>query len=485
MAALACRSRGRGWALSKLGGCSLTAKPQYPRLRGYRYFHETPSQAKLQPYLLADIGEGITECRIVQWFVQPGDRVNQFDAVCEVQSDKASVEITSRYDGVIGKLHHEVDEIASVGQPLLDIDVEDSTADQGNPILEEPPAEAARDSGPNLDNDMQSESPQKKAFDVSSAENPSSAKSRARTVLAMPAARVMLKQHGIDISDVPGTGVDGRIMKEDVQRYLNDRVTPQQPTLMAAATASDVTISLTPTERQMFKVMTESLSIPHLGYTHSVDLTALDSIRQKHNARKDLASEVLGRPAPKLTFLPIIIKALSIAFQHHKKLNSNLVVSGESQKPELVLKGSHDFGIAVDTPKGLLVPVIRGVQTRSIMSIAEETNRLSDIAKQGKLKPSDLQGATFTVSNIGSIGGNAVSPIIVPPMVGILAVGKVERVARFMMDAKGDEQIVKRQEAVLSWSVDHRVLDGASVARCANLVSSILEEIDGVSLALM
>jgi 2-oxoisovalerate dehydrogenase E2 component (dihydrolipoyl transacylase) len=371
-------------------------------------------------------------------------------------------------------------------QPLLDIDVENSTADQGNPILEEPPAEAARDSVPHLDNDMQSESPQKKAFDVSSAENPSSAKSRARAVLAMPAARVMLKQHGIDISDVLGTGVDGRIMKEDVQRYLNGRVMPQQsPTLMAAASASDVTISLTPTERQMFKVMTDSLSIPHLGYTHSVDLTALDSIRQKHNARKDLASEVLGRPAPKLTFLPIIIKALSIAFQHHKKLNSHLVVAGESQKPELVLKGSHDFGIAVDTPKGLLVPVIRGVQTRSIMSIAEEINRLSDFAKQGKLKPSDLQGATFTVSNIGSIGGNAVCPIIVPPMVGILAVGKVERIARFMMDAKGEEQIVKRQEAVLSWSVDHRVLDGASVARCANLVSSILEEIDGVSLALM
>ncbi|KAL2851937.1 2-oxoacid dehydrogenases acyltransferase-domain-containing protein [Aspergillus pseudoustus] len=486
MAALACRSRGRGWALSKLGRCPLTAKAQYPRLRGYRYFHETPSQAKLQPYLLADIGEGITECRIVQWFVKPGDRVNQFDAVCEVQSDKASVEITSRYDGIIGTLHHEVDEIASVGKPLLDIDVEDSTVDEASAIHGETPVAAERGADPNRDNDMQLETPQEqRTFDVRSAEIPLSTNTPGRNVLAVPAARRMLKEHGIDINDVPGTGMGGRIMKEDVQQYLNARaMSAQPPTPMAAATASDITLPLTPTERQMFKVMTESLSIPHLGYTHSVDLTSLDSLRQKHNARKDLVSEMLGRPAPKLTFLPVIMKALSTAFQLHKKMNSHLKVADNSQNPELLLKGSHDFGIAVDTPNGLLVPVVRQVQARSITSIAEEINRLSDLAKQGKLKPSDFQGATFTVSNIGSIGGNAVSPIIVPPMVGILAVGKVERIARFVDDTRGEEQIVKRKEAVLSWSVDHRVLDGASVARCANLVSSILEKIDGVAFAL-
>jgi 2-oxoisovalerate dehydrogenase E2 component (dihydrolipoyl transacylase) len=119
------------------------------------------------------------------------------------------------------------------------------------------------------------------------------------------------------------------------------------------------------------------------------------------------------------------------------------------------------------------------------MSIAEEISRLSNLAKQGALKPSDFIGATFTVSNIGSIGGNGVNAVIVPPMVGIVGVGKVEDVATFIRDGHGNEQIVKRQKTVLSWSADHRVLDGASVARCAESVSTILENVEGVSLALM
>lgn len=364
----------------------------------------------------------------------------------------------------------------------MDIDVEGESEEQSSTTAEEPASQEAKGPEPSAASDLSSAKEHKQVSNAPAAE-PSPAKNPGQ---AVPAVRLMLKEHGIDLTDVPGTGKNGRVMKEDVQRYLSARAASQQPAAQPdQVAASDTTVPLTPTENQMFKVMTNSLSIPHFGYTHSVDLTLLNAIRQKCNTRKDFASEMLGKPVPKLTFLPIIMKALSITFQKHPKLNAHLLVGGDGKKPELALKGSHDFGMAVDTPNGLLVPVVRGVQNRSIMSIAQEINRLSELSKKGKLKPSDFKGATFIVSNIGSIGGNAVSPVIVSPMVGIVGVGKLEDIPAFIKDADGDEEIVKRQKAILSWSADHRIIDGASVARCAESVSTILEEIDGVSFALM
>ena len=143
-----------------------------------------------------------------------------------------------------------------------------------------------------------------------------------------------------------------------------------------------------------------------------------------------------------------------------------------------MLKGSHDFGIAVDAPNGLVVPVVKDVQHHSIGSLAVEIERLSSLVKAGKLTLNDMQGATFTVSNIGSIGGGVVSPIIVAPMVGMLAVGRMSPASAVTKDAAGLEKIVKREEVVLSWSADHRILDGAIVARCAELVKRLLEDED-------
>ncbi|KAL4807976.1 2-oxoacid dehydrogenases acyltransferase-domain-containing protein [Aspergillus unguis] len=455
---------------------------------GRHFLHGTALRSKIQPYLLADIGEGITECRVVQWFVKPGDAVGQFDAICEVQSDKASVEISSRYDGVVKTLHHAVDEIATVGKPLLDIDVKDDDEGDAHVTSAEDAQVAEKEApGPKPESESAS-SPVKEehhAPHASAVDPPPDSKS-GHAVPAVPAVRRMLKEHGLDIQDIQGTGKGGRVMKEDVQRYLESQTTSERQTdTVSQSAALDTPVTLTPIESQMFKVMTSALSIPHFGYTHSVDLTITNTIRQKYNASRESMGETLEKPAPKLTFLPIIMKAISLAFQKHQRLNAHLHLPSDQGEPSLVLKGTHDFGIAVDTPKGLLVPVVRGVQNRSITSIAEEISRLSNLAKQGALKPSDFRGATFTVSNIGSIGGNAVSPVIVPPMVGIVGVGKVDDVATFIRDEHGNEQLVKRQKTVLSWSADHRVLDGASVARCAESVSTILENVDGVSLALM
>ncbi|KAJ5096632.1 hypothetical protein N7456_007353, partial [Penicillium angulare] len=452
------------------------------------YFHTTSSRLAIKPYLLADIGEGITECRIVQWFIKPGDQVRQFDAICEVQSDKASVEITSRYDGVIASLHHEADEMAEVGKPLLDIDVEEDPSDVTQASTPSAFDGNASDSTLSV-KAREAEAPASTdtLHDVPNAKLKPKAKN---SQLIVPAVRGMLKQHNIHITDVTGTGKDGRVMKEDVQRYLDSRnPAPNSISSKAAAqidaAVEDKVVSLTPIETHMFKAMTRSLSIQHFGFSHSVDFTSLTSLRRKFNRQLDICSKMHGDGVSKLTALPFILKALSQAFLQHPRLNAHLETETASGKPQLILKASHNFGVAMDTPSGLLVPVVKDIQNRSILSIAAELKRLGSLAKESRLTPSDMSGASFTVSNIGSIGGSVVNPVIMPPTVGIVALGKSEEFPVFAKQHQdGDTSIIRREKAVLSWSADHRVLDGASVARCAQVVSSVLENIESISIGL-
>ena len=223
-------------------------------------------------------------------------------------------------------------------------------------------------------------------------------------------------------------------------------------------------VPLTPNEMQMFKTMTDSLRIPHFGFTHAVDVTDLGVFRTK-------ANEAASR---KITPLAIIMKAVSEAFTQHPRINARLSAS-TPETAELAVSDAHNFGIAVDTPRGLLVPVVKNVEQQSVQSLAAEIDRLASLAKQGRIAPSDLHGATFTVSNIGSIGGAAVNPVIVPPMTAIVAIGKMEDKAVFATGDDGQEGVVRRRQVVLSWSADHRVHDGAAVARCAEAVSAKLE----------
>jgi 2-oxoisovalerate dehydrogenase E2 component (dihydrolipoyl transacylase) len=292
----------------------------------------------------------------------------------------------------------------------------------------------------------------------------------------------MLKDLDINGAEIRGTGKNGRISKEDVQRYISTKRSPQSSSLdnaipPAAFTstptviAEDRVIPLSATTNTMFKTMTHSLTIPHFLYTHSVDLTSINALRRRLNPYS------LNSDCPKLTPFPFILKALSQAFTQMPQLNAHLDADTNPGKPELLLKGQHNFGIAVDTPQGLLVPVIKNVQARSIRSLAGETQRLGELAREGTLGLDEFKGATFTVSNIGSIGGGTVSPIIVAPQVAIVAIGQMQDVPRFQRDGKtGEEVLVKREEVVLSWSADHRVLDGATVARCAELVRRLLED---------
>lgn len=234
-------------------------------------------------------------------------------------------------------------------------------------------------------------------------------------------------------------------------------------------------VPLTPNEAQMFRVMTESLKIPHFGFTHAVDVTELSLVRRKANKDLEATADESGGKTSALTSLAFIVKAISKTFEQYPRLNAHLDTETAPEKPQFVIQEAHNFGIAVDTPKGLLVPVVRDVQQHSLFSLAAEINRLAALAREGRLAPGDMQGATFTVSNVGSIGGGAVSPIIVQPMTAIVAIGRIEDVASFSTGEDGDEKVVKRQKVVLSWSADHRVHDGATIGRCAEAVKAKLQ----------
>ena len=294
--------------------------------------------------------------------------------------------------------------------------------------------------------------------------------------LATPAIRHMIKDLNLKIEDIEGTGRDGRVLKEDIQKYMQAaKQAVSTPTTTAAPAASssspqveDRVHSLTPIQSGMFKQMTKSLSIPHFLYTDSIDFSALNSLRKKYNNNREKADRI--------TPLPIIIKAVSLALQQFPLLNAHLDTTTNPTKPQLLLKGSHNFGIAVDSPSGLLVPVIKNVQSHSIASLAQEIKRLGDLARAGKLSSSDLSGATFTISNIGSIGGAAVAPVIVTPQVGILGFGKAKVVPAF---GKNDE-LIRREECVFSWSADHRVIDGAYAARAAEEVRKSIEGVENM-----
>lgn len=376
----------------------------------------------------------------------------------------------------------------------MDIEVDDNEVATADDIAPSAPTEEAKGAvllqpREQLDIVADHQEPTASPEPVAQAENHvTSTSSEPRNCgIMLPAVRHLLQQSKIHLSEVTATGKGGRVLKEDVQRHLAAKSSSQDlPQSQQTLTSKEnVIIPLSPVQNQMYQSMTQSLTIPHFLYTQTVDLTDLTSLRkQLINTPKASAKLTANGGKAKLSPLPFIVKALSQAVSKNPTLNSSLA-HGAGTKPRLILKRSHNIGIAMDTPKGLVVPVIRNVQEHSIISVATEIDRLSALARDGKLSPDDMKGATMLVSNIGSIGGQVVAPIIMSPMVMILAVGRSQQVPVFRTQEDGTEKVVKREQAVLSWSADHRVLDGATVARCAEEMAFWLENVNMLGLALM
>lgn len=396
--------------------------------------------------------------------------------------------------------------MAKVGKPFVDIDilgdVSQETLDKLTPSggeAKDKTAPASQQSTP------EPVSPQKPAPGPSNNGAVDTAASKPKgthAALATPAVRHLSKELKVDILDVDGTGKDGRVLKEDIYKFVeardNGTVQPARPGPSATTPAPSSSAPgvqtedrqpLTKTQEQMFKTMTRSLSIPHFLYADEIDFTDLSALRSRLN--KVLSSSP-SSPAPvipsnqgvtKLSYLPFIIKAVSIALQQYPILNARVDVSSSSsagEKPALVYRSQHNIGVAMDTPQGLLVPVIRDVAGHSILTIAAELLRLQGLAAAGRLSPQDMSGGTITVSNIGSIGGTYCSPVIVDGQVAILGVGRMRDVPDVARDEGSGSWAVRGMKNVcnFSWSADHRVVDGATMARAAGVVRSLVEEPD-------
>ncbi|XP_042875214.1 lipoamide acyltransferase component of branched-chain alpha-keto acid dehydrogenase complex, mitochondrial-like [Penaeus japonicus] len=459
--------------------CSLpSSSSKRVRLQGVswsaRSFHTTPTAHKLVPFILADIGEGIKEVVLREWFVKEGDTVAQFDSICEVQSDKASVTITSRYDGVIRKLYHEVDDTALVGKPLVDIEVSKEDDSVGAEVQE---GEAIAVGRPTEDTAIGSGD-----FTLPKGK-----------ILTTPAVRRIAMEHKIDLYDVQGTGKEGRILKEDLLQYLEARKsgkkapTPSAPTRPVVTTADkptsppptavpkappklppsmpvilgeDKQVPIKGFQRAMVKSMTQAMKVPHFGYCDEIDMTALVGLRKELKAM----AEVHG---VRFSYMPIFIKAASMALSHFPVLNASV----DEKCENITYKASHNIGVAMDTSDGLVVPNVKGVQGLTLLEVAAEINRLQELGLRGSLKTQDITGGTFTISNIGTIGGTYAKPVILPPEVAIGAIGKIQILPRF--DSSGN--VTKAHIMQISWSADHRVIDGATMARFSNLWKSFLE----------
>ncbi|XP_047020090.1 lipoamide acyltransferase component of branched-chain alpha-keto acid dehydrogenase complex, mitochondrial isoform X2 [Helicoverpa zea] len=418
----------------------------------HKKIHTSQVVNKTVAFKLSDIGEGIREVVIKEWFVKVGDKVQQFDNICEVQSDKAAVTITSRYDGVVTKLYHDVDTTALVGQPLVDIEVQ-GEADEG-------PSSSSPEEQPKV--------PKQESVEE---------KSQRIKVLTTPAVRRIAAQFNVDLSTVKATGRNGRVLKEDMLAHLNidsdgSNEVPVPSSVQAMSIPltqakakvevllEDKVVPVTGFTKAMVKSMTEAMKIPHFGYSDEYDVTKLVESRE---ALKKIA-EARGA---KLTYMPIIIKATSLSLEQLPVLNSSL----DSTCEHLTYKASHNIGVAMDTPNGLIVPVIKNVQNKTILEIARELNTLQERGSKGQLGLNELSGGTFTLSNIGIVGGTYTKPVILPPQVAIGALGKIQVLPRF--DAEGN--VKKAHILTVSFSADHRVVDGVTMARFSNFLKNYLE----------
>ncbi|PAV71490.1 hypothetical protein WR25_12229 [Diploscapter pachys] len=421
-------------------------------------------------FKLSDIGEGIAEVQIKEWYVKEGDQVVQFDNLCEVQSDKAAVTITSRYDGTIKKLYYKVDEMAFVGKPLIDIDVASDVAESAKSEL----SKVEQEKAPKDEKDAPKTEETRGNQSGGTLQHPGK-------VLATPAVRRIAIENKIDLKQVPATGKDGRVLKEDVLKFLghvksdyssgttNIRASPSthfaghhhHPIKTFSPLAEDNVVPIRGYTRAMIKTMTEALKIPHFGYNDEINVDELVKIRRE---LKELGKE----RGVKVSYMPLFIKAASLALLEFPSLNATV----DEKLENVIHKASHNICLAMDTPGGLVVPNIKHVEQRSIFEIASELDRLIEAGKRQQISRDDLTGGTFTLSNIGAIGGTYASPVIFPPQVAIGAIGKIEKLPKF----DHHDNVYPAHVVKISWAADHRVVDGATMARFSNRWKSYLEK---------
>ena len=373
-------------------------------------------------FKLADIGEGIVEGEVSKWYVKVGDVVKENQPLVEIITEKVTVELPSPADGTIMKIGPEAGKIAKVGEVIVVID--DGKEDDN--VKDGAKEETRVDKKEIIKEEIKS-----------------------RKVIATPAVKRLAKEMGIDITKVVATGEDGRITEKDVKVYSKLEVQSNEERIAFRGTRKTIAERLAKSSDRVVQAW----------IMEEIDMTKVTELK---NRLKESSSEDI-----KLTYMPFFVKAVIRSLKSSPRINASL----DEETEDIVIKKDYNIGIATDTEQGLIVPVIKKAQDKNIKEIAKEIEKLSIEAKSGKLGLEDTQGGTFTITNIGAIGGISSIPIVNYPEVAILAINKImKKVVHW------EGNIVTRDRVYLSLSFDHRVLDGADVARFLNSIRKCLED---------
>jgi pyruvate dehydrogenase E2 component (dihydrolipoamide acetyltransferase) len=434
-------------------------------------------------FKLPDIGEGVAEGEIVNWLVQEGDAVAENQEMVEVMTDKATVTIGAPKAGKVAERRFKVGDTVPVGQILIVLDLDGGGAPAAAPA---PPV--APDGAPAPAPAAPKTAPAPSGGPVASAvgdirENlpgmgaPAPAPRQndyfTDKPLAAPATRKLARELGVDLRQVSPSGSSGRVTREDVERHATGAAQPAKAQASAPAAAAppppprasaeDERVPIRGLRKRIFENMARSKhTAAHFNYIEECDVGRLMELRERVRPHAE-------RAGVKLTFLPFIVKAVVAALKLHPRLNSVV----DEQAMEHVLRKSYDIGIAMATDAGLMVPVVRGADRASILDIAREIERLAGAAREGKSQREDLGNSTFTVSSLGKLGGFVAPPIINYPEVGIMGVHAIKK----KPVVRGSE-IVVGDVMMLSFSFDHRIIDGDVGAIFAQEIVSFLENPD-------
>ncbi|MGO7547512.1 dihydrolipoamide acetyltransferase family protein [Rhizobium leguminosarum] len=396
---------------------------------------------------MPDVGEGVAEAEIVEWHVKTGDPVREDMVIAAVMTDKATVEIPSPVSGTVTWLAGEVGDRIAVKAPLVrietagDVGEPQSIGTSQTPIAETPKAEIAKPAPP---------APMAPVPAATPAEKP----------LAAPSVRLFARESGVDLRQVQATGPAGRILREDIEQFLNHGTAPATAKNgFARKTATEET-KLTGLRRRIAEKMVLSTSrIPHITYVEEVDMTALEELRATMNGDR--------RPDhPKLTVLPFLMRALVKAISEQPEVNATF----DDDAGIITRYSTVHIGIATQTPAGLTVPVVRHAEARGIWDCAAEMNRLAEAARSGTATRDELSGSTITISSLGALGGIVSTPIINHPEVAIIGVNKIA--TRPVWDGA---QFVPRKMMNLSSSFDHRIIDGWDAANFVQRIRTLIE----------
>ncbi|TCP30524.1 pyruvate dehydrogenase E2 component (dihydrolipoamide acetyltransferase) [Scopulibacillus darangshiensis] len=416
-------------------------------------------------FKMPDIGEGIHEGEIVKWFIKAGDEVKEDDVLAEVQNDKAVVEIPSPVDGKV--LEVKVDEGATVevGTTIVTFDAEgedDSEAEEEDkneaPVSDEKKEESKEDKPEAKVNEDEEEVSEKR-------------------VIAMPSVRKYAREKGVNISKVTGSGDNGRVLKDDIEKYLSgDQETPEQEGTHEKAeakteekAAQSETVQVGQETREKIRGMRKAISKAMVNSKHTAPhVTLMDEVDVTKTVahRKAFKAEAADQGV-KLTYLPYVVKALVSTLKDYPVLNASI----DDENEEIVYKHYYNIGIATDTDNGLLVPVIKDADRKSMYQMANEISGYAEKARDGKLSGDDMKGGSCTITNIGSAGGQWFTPVINHPEVAILGIGRIAEKA-----VVHDGEVVVAPVLALSLSFDHRLIDGATAQNALNKIKRLLND---------